>query len=92
MTGSITDTQLVSGADAIMEKEAKMREYVKDASIIDSPNLMESFFAGSEGDSVGVYRLMFTQQKLANRLSPPSMNSISKKALDTLPNGSDQRY
>ena len=45
ITGSITDTQLEIAADAVMEKAAKMREYVKYASIIDSPNFMESFFS-----------------------------------------------
>ena len=92
MTGSITDTQLEIAADAVMEKAAKMREYVKYASIIVSPNFIKSFFVGSESDSVGLYRTTFTQQKLGKQLSSPSMNSISKKALDTLLDGSDQRY
>ena len=91
ITGSITDTQLEIAADAVMEKAAKMREYVKYASIIDSPNFMESFFVGSESDSVGLYRTTFTQQKLAKQLSSLLMASISEKALDTLPDESERR-
>ena len=75
-----------------MEEEAEMREYVKHASIIDTANFMEIFLVGSKSDFVGLYRTTSTQHKLAKQLSSPSMDSISKKALDTLPDGLDKWY
>ena len=55
-----------------MEKEAKMREYVKYATIIDSSNFMKSFFS-----AVKATPLVYTEKRLHDENLPSNYHLLA---------------